>query len=69
MLFRSRNTEAPAAQPVELMGGSLPPERVAAMTLAAVRANQLYVITHDDGLEPLRRRFERMERSMLDRPS
>ena len=37
------------------------------MVLAAIHANQLYVITHDEGLEPLRRRFERMERAILDR--
>ena len=37
------------------------------MVLDAIRGNRLYVITHDEGLEPLRRRFERMERAILDR--
>ena len=37
------------------------------MVLAAVRRNELYVITHDEGLEPLRRRFERMQQSILQR--
>ena len=49
------------------MGRSLSPESVADMVVAAIRANELYVITHDESLEPLRRRFERMERSILDR--
>ena len=32
--------------------------------LRAVLANRLYVITHEEGLEPLRRRFQRMERAI-----
>ena len=36
-------------------------------TVCAVRRNELYVITHDEGLEPLRRRFERMQQSILQR--
>ena len=30
----------------------------------AIAANRLYVITHAEGLEPLRRRFERMARAI-----
>jgi NAD(P)-dependent dehydrogenase (short-subunit alcohol dehydrogenase family) len=56
---------APAA--VELIGRSLAAETVAAMVLDAIRREELYVITHDEGLPPLRRRFERMERSMRER--
>jgi len=60
--------DAGAAQPaVELIGRSLAPESVAEMVLDAIRANELYVITHDEGLEPLRRRFDRMQQSMLKR--
>ncbi len=62
-----RNQGRAAAEPVELIGRSLAPDTVAEMVLAAIRANDLYVITHDESLEPLRRRFERMERSILDR--
>jgi NAD(P)-dependent dehydrogenase (short-subunit alcohol dehydrogenase family) len=62
-----RNERAEPATPVELIGRSLTPEAVADMVLAAIHANELYVITHDESLEPLRRRFERLERSMLDR--
>jgi NAD(P)-dependent dehydrogenase (short-subunit alcohol dehydrogenase family) len=51
--------------PVELIGRVLTPEEVAERVLVAVRANQLYVITHEEGLEPLRRRFQRLERAML----
>jgi NAD(P)-dependent dehydrogenase (short-subunit alcohol dehydrogenase family) len=61
-----RDDAAPAAA-VELIGRSLAPETVADMVLDAVRRNELYVITHDEGLGPLRRRFERMERSMRER--
>ena len=37
------------------------------MVLDAIRADRLYVITHDEGLEPLRRRFQRMEHAILER--
>jgi hypothetical protein len=36
------------------------------MVLGAIRENRLYVITHAEGLEPLRRRFARMERAILE---
>ena len=42
-------------------------ERSPSMVLDAIRRGELYVITHDEGLEPLRRRFERMQQSMLTR--
>ncbi len=64
-----RNDAPTAAEPVQLMGRFLAPEAVAQMVLAAIRAGELYVITHDEGLEPLRRRFERMERSIRARKS
>ena len=62
-----RNEHVEPATPVELIGRSLAPDAVADMVLAAIHANELYVITHDESLEPLRRRFERLERSILDR--
>jgi NAD(P)-dependent dehydrogenase (short-subunit alcohol dehydrogenase family) len=62
-----RNEAGTAAAAVELIGRYLPPDTVAAMVLDAVRRGELYVITHDEGLEPLRRRFERMQQSMLSR--
>jgi NAD(P)-dependent dehydrogenase (short-subunit alcohol dehydrogenase family) len=55
-----------AEEPVELMGRTLAAEHVAATALAAIRANRLYVITHKEGLEPLRRRFARLEQAILD---
>jgi len=36
------------------------------MVLGAIRANRLYVITHEEGLEALRRRHERLEQSILE---
>jgi len=62
-----RNDTAAKPEPVELIGRTLPPEAVAEMVIAAIRENALYVITHDEGLAPLRRRFERLERAILDR--
>jgi NAD(P)-dependent dehydrogenase (short-subunit alcohol dehydrogenase family) len=61
-------SEAPApAEPVELIGRTLTPAETAAMAIAAIRANELYVVTHEEGLEPLRRRFQRIEQSVLAR--
>ena len=62
-----RNEAGTASAAVELIGRYLPPDTVAAMVLDAVRRGELYVITHDEGLEPLRRRFDRMQQSMLSR--
>jgi len=47
----------------QLIGRYLEPEDVAARVLRAVKANRLYVITHEEAREPLRRRFERMDRA------
>ena len=51
-----------------LIGRTLDPDEVASQTLAAVRAGALYVITHDEALEPLRRRFERLQDATRRRP-
>jgi NAD(P)-dependent dehydrogenase (short-subunit alcohol dehydrogenase family) len=60
--------EGGAVEPaVELIGRYLAPASVADMVLDAVRRGELYVITHDEGLEPLRRRFDRMQQSVLKR--
>jgi hypothetical protein len=32
--------------------------------MGAIRAGELYVITHAEGLEPLRRRFQRLEEAL-----
>jgi NAD(P)-dependent dehydrogenase (short-subunit alcohol dehydrogenase family) len=58
-----------AAEPVELIGRTLPAEEVARQAVAAIRANRLYVITHHEGLEPLRRRFARLEQAILEASS
>jgi NAD(P)-dependent dehydrogenase (short-subunit alcohol dehydrogenase family) len=60
------NETASAAEPVELMGRTLPPAVVAEMVLSAIRANRLYVITHEEALEALRRRHERLEQAVLE---
>ena len=58
------NPQSPPGSEVELIGRSLAPEHVAERVLRAVRANRLYVITHEEGREPLRRRFERLAQGM-----
>ncbi len=62
-----RNAAPSTSEPVELRGRTLPPGEVAAAVVAAIRANQLYVITHEEGLEPLRRRSQRLEQAVLTR--
>jgi NAD(P)-dependent dehydrogenase (short-subunit alcohol dehydrogenase family) len=53
-------------EPTALIGATLAPEAVAARVVDAVKQNRLYVITHPEGLEPLRRRFARMERAIRE---
>lgn len=52
-------------EPPQLMGRVLKPEEVADKVITAIRRNQLYVITHAEGLEALRRRFQRLEQAIL----
>ena len=52
--------------PVALDGTTLAPEVVAEMVLSAILENRLYVITHPESLEPIRRRFQRIERAILE---
>ncbi|OGK83136.1 MAG: hypothetical protein A2X52_09130 [Candidatus Rokubacteria bacterium GWC2_70_16] len=59
-----QNPTGPPGSAVELIGRYLTPEHVAERVLRAVRDNRLYVITHEEGLEPLRRRFERLARGI-----
>jgi NAD(P)-dependent dehydrogenase (short-subunit alcohol dehydrogenase family) len=59
---------APGEGEITLIGRTLDPGEVAARTLAAVRSGELYVITHDEALEPLRRRFQRLEDAARRRP-
>jgi NAD(P)-dependent dehydrogenase (short-subunit alcohol dehydrogenase family) len=61
-----RNERAEAAAPVALDGDTLAPGVVAEMVLSAILENRLYVITHHEALEPIRRRFQRIERALLE---
>jgi len=62
-----RNAQPRQSPPVELIGRTLAPEHVADMVVAAIRRNQLYVIPHEESLEAIRKRFQRIERSILER--
>jgi NAD(P)-dependent dehydrogenase (short-subunit alcohol dehydrogenase family) len=59
-----RNTETRSAGEITLIGRTLEPDHVAERVRRAIVANRLYVITHEEGLEPLRRRFRRMEQAI-----
>jgi NAD(P)-dependent dehydrogenase (short-subunit alcohol dehydrogenase family) len=59
-----QNPERREGGELTLIGRTLTPEHVAERVLQAVMANRLYIITHEEGLEPLRRRFQRMERAI-----
>jgi NAD(P)-dependent dehydrogenase (short-subunit alcohol dehydrogenase family) len=60
-------TSGPPSEAITLIGPTLTPEAVAEQALAAVRAGELYVLTHDEGLAPLQRRFARLEAAILRR--
>jgi NAD(P)-dependent dehydrogenase (short-subunit alcohol dehydrogenase family) len=60
-------TGPPATDGMALDGATLAPEAVAEMVLSAILANRLYVITHPEGLDSIRRRFQRIERAVLER--
>jgi NAD(P)-dependent dehydrogenase (short-subunit alcohol dehydrogenase family) len=62
-----KNPTSRALPPIELIGRTLTPETVAAMVVRAIRRNDLYVITHEESLPAIRRRFERIERAITER--
>jgi NAD(P)-dependent dehydrogenase (short-subunit alcohol dehydrogenase family) len=62
-----RNEADADAPPVELIGRTLAPESVADMVVEAIRQNHLYVIPHEESLNAIRSRFQRIERAILDR--
>jgi NAD(P)-dependent dehydrogenase (short-subunit alcohol dehydrogenase family) len=51
------------AQNDALAGRVIPVETVADLTVEAILHNRLYVVTHEESREPIRRRFERIDRS------
>ncbi len=62
-----RNADVARAEPIQLLGRTLPPENVADLVVAAIRGNRLYVIPHEESLDAIRKRFQRIERAILDR--
>lgn len=62
---RPKHLKNPGAPPffpsVDFLGRIIPPMQVADRVIAAIKKNELYVITHKESLEPLRRRFRRIE--------
>lgn len=60
-----RNPAPSPAEPVELMGRTLSAAAVAEMAIGAILENRLYVISHEEGLEAIRRRFHRIEEAVI----
>jgi NAD(P)-dependent dehydrogenase (short-subunit alcohol dehydrogenase family) len=52
------------ATPVELMGATLSAAEVASKVVRAIYGDELYVITHDESLTPILKRFQRIERAI-----
>ncbi len=63
---RLKNPEGRSRGEITLIGRTLSPDHVAEQVLRAITANRLYIITHEEGLEPLRRRFQRLERALRE---
>jgi NAD(P)-dependent dehydrogenase (short-subunit alcohol dehydrogenase family) len=61
---REDQRDTGAATPVELMGPTLSAGDVASRVVRAIYRNELYVITHDESLTPIRKRFQRIERAI-----
>jgi len=59
-----KNPDGLRGSEITLIGRTLTPEHVAERVLRAILADRLYIITHEEGLEALRRRFQRMERAI-----
>jgi NAD(P)-dependent dehydrogenase (short-subunit alcohol dehydrogenase family) len=57
-----------SGEEVTLIGRTISPEAVAAQTVAAIRSGALYVITHEEAIEPIRRRFARIDAAIAHRP-
>lgn len=49
---------------VDFLGRVITAEEVAVQVISAIKKNQLYIITHEEALDQIRRRFQRMEREI-----
>jgi len=58
---RGERRDTGDATPVELMGATLSAAEVASKVVRAIYGDELYVITHDESLTPIRKRFQRIE--------
>jgi NAD(P)-dependent dehydrogenase (short-subunit alcohol dehydrogenase family) len=61
---RGEQRDTGDATPVELMGATLSAAEVASKVVRAIYGDELYVITHDESLTPIRKRFQRIERAI-----
>jgi NAD(P)-dependent dehydrogenase (short-subunit alcohol dehydrogenase family) len=61
---RGERRDTGDATPVELMGATLSAAEVASRVVRAIYGDELYVITHDESLTPIRKRFQRIERAI-----
>ncbi len=60
-----KNPGGPAFTPsLDILGRLLAPEQVADRVISAIKKNELYILTHKESLEPLRRRFTQIEHAV-----
>ena len=58
-----RDLDVPADQREKMRGRVLPVEGVAAKVVKAIKNNELYIVTHEESREFIRRRFERIDKA------
>jgi NAD(P)-dependent dehydrogenase (short-subunit alcohol dehydrogenase family) len=58
-----RDLDVSPAQAEKMRGRVLPVAAVAAKVVKAIQHNELYIVTHDESREFIRRRFERIDRA------
>jgi len=58
-----RDLDVSPAQAGKMRGRVLPVAEVAAKVVKAIRDNELYIVTHEESREFIRRRFERIDRA------
>jgi len=58
-----RDLDVSPAQAEKMRGRVLPVESVAAKVVKAIKNNELYIVTHEESREFIRRRFERIDRA------
>ncbi len=60
-----KNPGGPSFSPsLDFLGRLIPPEQVAGRVIQAIKKNELYILTHKESIDPLRRRFKQIENAV-----